>query len=107
MFKVCFFFIVFKYYGYVLLDGRPVESTIKFYINDVLIPQDSSNGWELIKEDGSPKYLNDFNVLITSPTDRTPGNPTENQTGYFLKVNGDAIYSNGDTVRWDFEPSAN
>ncbi|MEE3079200.1 MAG: hypothetical protein VX341_07690 [Bdellovibrionota bacterium] len=97
----------YKYFGFYHLDGRPVESTIKFYVNDKLIPQGSSNGWELVKENGLPKYLNNQNILITSPSDRTAASPADNRSGYFLKLNGNAVYTNGDTARAVFDPSAN
>ena len=66
-----------------------------------------TDGWTLMKEGNSPKYLSDFNVLISSPTDRSPATPEENLTGYFLKLTGSAVYSNGDTPRAYFSPSAN
>ena len=97
----------YKYYGYVHLSSRPLESSIKFYKNGQLIPKSTTNGWSLVKEGNSPKYMTNFNILVKSPNDLSPATPGENKTGYFIKLSGSAVYSNGDSTKVDFRPTTN
>lgn len=97
-----------EYYGYVHLTGRPLESSIKLKINGVDIPKCSStsychNGFVFLN---TPKK-NNRNIKIQSPSNHSPD--TENpdkRYGYFLKLYGNAIYSNGDNVNVNWLPSS-
>lgn len=97
-----------EYFGYVHLTGRPLESSIELKINGVDIPKCSSpsncnNGFAFLNTPGTTTR----NIKIVSPTDDSED--TENpdrRTGYFLKLFGNAIYSNGDNVNVNWLPSA-
>lgn len=89
------------YYGYVQMDNQPVESSINLIINGKEISQSTTNGWEYIG------YKQNQNIKILSPAEPdTPGTPALNQTGYFLKLHGSAIYSNGAVVEIVYDPSS-
>lgn len=92
-----------EYYGFAHLTGRPLESSIELRINGALIPRCSSpatcsNGWTL--ED----FYQTKNIKIVSPTNTSPAFPADNKAGYFLKLYGSAIYSNGDNVNVNWLP---
>ena len=97
-----------EYYGYVLINKKPRESTIKLEIDGKKIPQKSQDGqvlWELLKDSqGKPEYKYNFQTQIVSPTDTTQIG--QGQSGYFLKLYREAIYYNGAVVRVTFIPSA-
>jgi hypothetical protein len=78
------------YYDYVALDVAPQVSTIVLKINGATIPQSTSNGWEYVG------YRASQNI-------KSVGTPVY-RSGYFLKLHGSAVYSNGATVSVDFIP---
>ena len=87
------------YYGYVHLHSKPNIDSIELKINDVVVPKDTTNGWEYIG------YSNSQNIKIISPTDDGPASPVENKTGYFLKLRGTAVYGNGSKIEVIYDPS--
>lgn len=89
------------YYGYVHLQTRPVVNTIELTINGAVIPQSSTNGWEYIG------YNSNLNLKITGPGNYTSAHDGLYKTGYFLRVNGNAVYSNGASVNVTYDPSSN
>ena len=90
-----------SYYGYVHLHSEPLLASIKLYINGRFIPQSSTNGWEYVG------YSSNKNITIKSPTEpNIPGNPGEFFTGYFLKITGNAIYTNGAEIEIHFDPAS-
>lgn len=103
-----------EYFGYVQLQAKPLESSIQLSINGATIPNSSTNGWELVKSGGTPTYYPSFNIKIQSPTSFCPvastsyctGSPAVNKSGYFLKLNGSAVYSNGAQISLTYDPSA-
>lgn len=95
------------YYGYVRLSAKPFESSIQLKINGVVIPKSSTNGWQLIKEGGQPKYLSNHNIKIQGPGNYAPATPAVIQSGYFLQVFGNAVYSNGDSTEVVYDPAGN
>lgn len=103
-----------EYFGYVQLQSKPLESTIELTINGVKIEQSSTNGWELIKTGSSPRYIPSQNIKVQGPssfcpsssTTLCPGYPAQNKSGYFLKLSGSAIYSNGATISLSYDPSS-
>jgi hypothetical protein len=84
-----------EYFGYLNIQSKPNESTIAVTVNGQVIPQSTTNGWELIKQNGQPRYYNSFNIKIMGPGNYTPASPAVNKSGYFLKLHGNAIYGNG------------
>lgn len=95
-----------EYFGYVQVQSKPLESSITLKINGVTIPQSSSNGWQLLKSGSSPRYYSSLNIKITSPSNFNPGYPSVNKSGYFLKLNGSAVYSNGAQIELSYDPGA-
>lgn len=96
-----------EYFGYVNIQAKPNESTIELFINGQSIPQSASNGWELVKLNGEPRYYPSFNIKIQGPGNYSPAFPALNKSGYFLKLNGNAIYSNGADIDLRYLPSGN
>ncbi len=100
-----------EYFGYVNIQSKPLESSIVLKINGQTIQKSSTNGWQLIKSGGQPAYYQSKNIKIQAPgkmcgADYCQGSPAVNKSGYFLKLNGNAIYSNGATVQVIYDPSA-
>lgn len=103
-----------EYFGYIQLQSKPHEPSISVSINGVAIPKSSTNGWELIKSGSSPQYLPSQNIKIQGPssfcpsgsTNYCPGYPAQNKSGYFLKLSGSAIYSNGASISVSYDPGA-
>ncbi len=86
-----------KYYGYIRLATEPKESTIKVSKNGNTINKDATNGWEYIG------FQSALNVLIASPTNHNPSTIwTDIKTGYFIKLNGSAIYGDGENLEVTF-----
>lgn len=96
-----------EYYGYINMTAKPVESSIVVQINGKTISKSTSNGWELIKSNGQPRFYDNKNIKITSPTDYSEATPAVNRSGYFLKLNGSAVYSNGAAIEVFYDPAAN
>lgn len=103
-----------EWFGYVNLQTKPVESSIQLKINGQIVPQSSTNGWQLLKSGGQPAYYTSKNIKITAPgsfcpsnsTTYCPATPELNKSGYFLQVFGTAVYSNGATVEVIYDPSS-
>lgn len=94
-----------SYYGYVHLADKPNESTIVLKINGQIVPQGGANGWELVKSGGQPQWMSNFNIRIQGRGDYTPKTPALSKSGYFLKVYGNAVYSNKSTVQVTYRDS--
>lgn len=75
-------------FSYVVLSDNPDQSTIKVYKNGVLVPKNNTNGWSI----GSPFYR------TNSPTAFVPA-ASNNQTGYFIQLNGTAQYKGSDKIK--------
>ncbi|MCP4912598.1 MAG: hypothetical protein GY909_05725 [Oligoflexia bacterium] len=93
-----------EFFGYINLQNKPFEGSIVVKIDGQTIPQGGANGWELVKENGQPKYYNSFNIKIQGPGNYNPGTPAVNKSGYFIKLNGNAIYSNGSQIEVSYDP---
>lgn len=48
-----------------------------------------------------------FNMAVVSQSDYTPAMPAFNKTGYFVRLNSSAIYSNSGSCSVDYLPAAN
>lgn len=101
-----------EYFGYVNLQSKPLESSIVLKINGQVVPQSSTNGWQLLKSGGQPQFFNSKNIKIQSPgsfcggTNYCEGSPAINKSGYFIQLFGTAVYSNGATVEIEYDPSS-
>ncbi|PIK16479.1 hypothetical protein [Halobacteriovorax sp. JY17] len=82
------------YYGYCHLPAQPLESSIEVKINGTLI---SNSKWELLKTGSSPKYFASKNIRIKSSSDFSPETPAETKSGYFIKLDPSAVYTNSQT----------
>jgi len=96
-----------EYFGYINMSAKPVESSIVVTINGSQIAQSSTNGWQLMKSNGVAQYFDNKNIKITSTTDYSETLPAVNKSGYFVKLYGSAIYSNGAAVEIYYDPAAN
>lgn len=93
------------YYGYISMNSKPVESTIKVTINGVSIPQSSTNGWQLVKTNGEAAYIEHQNIKVKGASDNSEAIPGIFETGYFVKLYGSAIYTDGATKSVNYEPA--
>lgn len=88
-----------EYFGYVALPREPELGSIKVKIRGENIPQNATNGWTYIG------YLETQNIKVPGPTGAST-TPAINRTGYFIRLHGDAIFTNGDTVEVNYKPEA-
>jgi len=103
-----------EWFGYINLQTKPLESSISVKINGIPVSQSTTNGWQLIKSGGNPQYFTSKNIKIMGPGNFCPSNSTEycgatpaiNKSGYFLKLFGNAVYSNGATIEVIYDPSS-
>ncbi len=103
-----------EWFGYVNLQTKPVESSIQLKINGQIVPQSTTNGWQLIKSGGQPQYFTSKNIKISGPGNFCPsnstnycvGNPSLDKSGYFIQLFGNAVYSNGATIEVIYDPSS-
>lgn len=95
-----------EYYGYVHINGKPLESSIVLSINGTSVNRcasgTSTNCWELITTGGSETR----NMKIQGPNNYTPASPPDTRAGWFLRLRGNAIYSNGSNVNVNWLPSS-
>lgn len=90
-----------EYYGYIQLSSVPMTGTIKVEINGQTIPESTTNGWKALG------YVTSQNMKVVSPTNLSPASPALLKSGYMLKLYGNAVYSNGSTVKVTYDPQAN
>lgn len=87
-----------QYFGYVDLLKQPKLETVDLKVNGNSIPQSATNGWSYYG------YSPSLNIQVKSPSDDTPEpNPGVYRSGYFLKLNGSAVYTNGDFIQVNFK----
>lgn len=97
-----------EYYGYIHLHSKPQIDSIELRINGENIPRSTSNGWEVMTDtSGQPRYFDSLNMRIQGPTNDNPKTPGMVKSGYFLKLYGDAIYSNGANIQLSYLPDGN
>ncbi|MBY0516843.1 MAG: hypothetical protein K2P81_08050 [Bacteriovoracaceae bacterium] len=87
-----------EYYGYAVVPSKPKPDTIVVRIRGNNIPQSTTNGWSYTG------YLENQNIKFTNAAATTAANPPLNRTGYFIKLNGSAVYASGDTVEVYYTP---
>ncbi|MBL6990825.1 MAG: hypothetical protein ISR65_13655 [Bacteriovoracaceae bacterium] len=90
-----------EYYGYVQLHSRPIVSSIQLKINGRTIAKSTTNGWDF----SDTSFKSAQNIKVISPTNLGPATPAVYKTGYFLKLYGSSVYSNGSTVEATYDPS--
>ena len=88
-----------EYFGYAVMPREPQVGTIKVEINGKIIDNDSTNGWSY--EGFQPSK----NVKVPGPTG-APTTPELLKSGYFIKLNGSAIITNGDDINVYYKPMA-
>jgi chorismate mutase len=88
-----------EYYGYLSMNKDPDLSSIQLTIDGVTIPQSNTNGWEYIG------FIEGQNIKVKSRLEpNQPGLPPIEQTGYFIKLHGNAIFTNGSSANLLFKP---
>lgn len=93
-----------EYFGYVHLQSKPFEPSIQLTIDGQSIPNSSTNGWTLLKNGSEPAFYSSFNIKIQSPTNDAQAFPAVNRSGYFLKLHGSAVHSNGAVINVQYDP---
>lgn len=91
-----------EYFGYVTLKRKPDLSTVIVEKNGQVIPRSTTNGWESYYNND---YMDTINIKIQGPGSYSEATPAINQSGYVIKLYGDAIYSNSDSIRVTFKPA--
>lgn len=90
------------FFGFIALPKEPRLDTVTLQVNNRSIPRSTTNGWEYIG------FQNDQNIKVRSRQEpNIGGTPPTNKTGYFLKLNGDAIYTNSDEIEFRYTPVSN
>lgn len=77
-------------FNYVVLTDDPVEDSIKVFKNGDEVPRDDTNGWSF------EGYKSDFPTAIFPQA-------SQNRTGYFIRMNGNAQYSGDDVIDIDYQ----
>lgn len=88
-----------EYFGFFALPREPQLNSIQVIIRGQEINQSSTNGWEYIgwHEVKNTKVSGPNNARIL---------PALNKTGYFIKLNGNSIFTNGDSIQVYYKPAA-
>jgi hypothetical protein len=85
-----------EFFNAVVISAQPLLDSINVRIRGQTISQNTTNGWsyEGYKENENIKVNSDGSPNTTTPL---------RKTGYFIKLNGSAIYSSGDTIEIFFK----
>lgn len=93
------------HFGYAVASEEPDLSSVVFKKNGQSFGQSTTSfsggktdGWEYLG------FQTNFNIRISGPGDFTPATPAVNRTGYIFKLNGNAGYTNGDSISLDYFP---
>lgn len=86
-----------EYFGYVSVPRDPDLSTVVIELDNVALTQDGANGWSYIG------WRDTLNIKVAGPTNAAT-TPALNKTGYFFKLNGNAIFTNGSTINVYYKP---
>ena len=86
-----------EYFGYVTTPREPDLETVDMRINGNKVPPSAQNGWTYIG------YRDTINIKVPGP-DNVSVNPPNNKSGYVFQLNGNAIYTNGDTIQVFYKP---
>jgi hypothetical protein len=86
-----------KYYGYIVLQDKPNPDTLKVVINGQELANSDQNGWQYIG------FQESVNILVKSNTDLSSITPGIFQSGYVIKLFGNAVYEDGAKVEVFFK----
>jgi hypothetical protein len=87
-----------EYYGYAVVPTAPRPETLVVRVRGSNVNQSTTNGWEYLG------YRENQNIKVNSNGTVNNTNPL-NRTGYFIKLNGSAIYSSGETIEVFYTPA--
>lgn len=85
-----------EYFGYVVLPREPQLGTVKIEINGKEIRNGSADGWAY------EGYKLDANIKVSK--DGASATPALKKTGYFIRLNGKSVFTNGDSVSVFYKP---
>lgn len=88
-----------EYFGYVALPREPDQATIKVELDGQDLANSSQNGWTYIG------YRDTQNIKVPGPTNASV-TPAVNKTGYILELHGNAIFTNGQTIKVFYKPKS-
>ncbi|MBF0360763.1 MAG: hypothetical protein HQK49_07115 [Oligoflexia bacterium] len=88
------------YYNYIVLNEKPNVDTIEIEINGKKIPKGQSDGWWY--ED----YSISKNIKVESPSNPVPIEPGEFKSGYMIRLNGSAVYTNSSKIKYSYKRAA-
>lgn len=86
-----------EYFGNFPIPREPDVASISVNINGQEIDQDGSNGWTYLG------WREVFNMKVPGPTGASV-NPPLNKTGYFIQLHGNAVFTNGDSIKIYYKP---
>jgi hypothetical protein len=89
-----------EFYGYAVIPSAPktpVADNVVVTIRGSRIPFSTSNGWSY------EGYRENQNIKVNSNGTPNTSSPLT-RTGYFIKLNGTAIYASGDSISVDYTP---
>ena len=88
------------FFGFLSMNREPDLSSIQLTIDGTVIPQSTTNGWEYIG------FRQAQNIKVLSRTQpNQPGLPPIEQSGYFIRLHGNAIFTNGSNANLVFRPA--
>ena len=88
-----------EYFGFVALPREPQVGTIKIEINGKTLASSSENGWTYLG------YRDSKNIKVGGP-ENVATTPGLFKSGYFIKMHGSAVFSNGDKINVYYKPQA-
>jgi hypothetical protein len=92
------------YYGFCHMPGKPLADSIEVYIDGVKI---ADSKWTLEVNGSEPKYFSNKNIKITSPDNFTTVTPGNYKSGYFVKLDSSAVYSNSQSCDVRYNTAGN
>lgn len=87
-----------EYFGFVTVPREPDLETVEININGALVPPSAQNGWTYLG------FRETINIKVPGP-ENVSVNPPVNKSGYVFQLNGNAIYTNGDTIDVFYKPA--
>ncbi len=86
-----------EYFGYFALPREPDLSTVTVEIDGKAYAQSLQEGWTYLG------WRDSLNIKVPGPTNAAV-TPELNKSGYFLQLHGDAIFTNGQTIKVFYKP---
>lgn len=88
-----------EYFGYISLPREPNTSTIKITIDGTDISESTTDGWNYIG------WKDTQNIKVPGPTDAAI-TPEVTKSGYMIQLSGNAIFTNGQSVKVYYKPNS-